>query len=379
MDNDTSDSDSDEMENDTSDSDSDEIRMNISNIVEALLNGDIDNFPKYVYRDDFDIEILGLEGKIIHGVWSGRTFIYGDEINEWQKLFNEWQKLPGDLRLFNLCVKRGYGRLFYDINFIELLECKSYDNLSINVFKIICDSKDYDAPDFNNKLMNIYEKFSETGILHRMFLDKGKFHEYMNLSIKYKFDITNEHWNNNNLLSRYDETYLSKSIINIFMLDCNNVKININILRQMGIFPSRFHIVYDSLVEFNKQILVKFIICYFNQLTLEEKNIWLNIIKSIKFHIGYYIFIKDKDTLDVVIPPIHDLINQEDIDEHLRRFSINCSIVMLDYFINNLPENLITRIKLHLIVNYDEEKIKYFFGEVTQDDIDNLVNKLNHS
>jgi len=341
-------------------------------IVEALLNDELSNFPKYVYEEGFDIKTLGLEGILIYRILSRNIMI--DEIAL-------WETNPGDLRLFNWCVRKQYSFFSMHVNFTKMLTHKSYDKLSIESFEILCESIYRRDADFNNKLIEVYELFSESGILHRSFLNCGKFYEYLNLSAQYRFTITKQYWYNDNYESD-DKIYVSDSTARTLEVDAYSITHNdINHLRQVGVFSDRYLKVYNELIlsftvesQHESRSLIQFIIRHFDQLTLEEKTIWMNIIKLTNFNLNYYKFIKDKDTLDVM----SDLFNEDQkINyDYLRIFSIYCSIVMLEYFINKLPEQLVIRLKLYMIIYYDDEKIKYFFGEVTQDVIDELVKKL---
>jgi len=333
----------------------------MNSIVEALLNEEIDNFPEGI-----DIESLDIEGKLLYDCINGELD-YDD--------IKKWETLPGDLRLFNLCVKK-YGRFSNKIDHLEMVKYKTCIDVSMESFVLLCESIQYVGSDFNDKLIKMYEQFSESGILHKVFLSDNRFHEYLNLSAQYKFTPTLEYWKCNSWLHD-TKIYLSQPIIHILGLNSyGSIKEDINDLRKIRMFPDKYRVVYD--IYSDDTSLIKLIIRHFNQLTLEEKTIWINIIKTIEFDTRYYLFINDKDTLDVLSEffTLDELINDTDINYYLRLFSMNCSIIMLEYFMTKFPEHLVTRLKLYMIIHYNDEKIKYFFGEVTQDDIDNLVRRL---
>jgi len=347
-------------------------------VIESMLNGELSNFPDYVFHDSYDINDLGLEGKIMFCCLTNRPTVI-------KTALLEWSVLPGDLRLLNWMTDHDYSEhIHFNINISKLLENKSHDQISINSFKVLCNSYEFKDPNYRNQLIKIQEPFSELGILHGMFLFSGYLKEYLDLSLQYKFIPQEEHWRNHLICdpdshqdnSFHDDViYVSEDTMEALGLSRRfTINQDIDELRKMDIFPDKFLEVYNLVWE--KIPLMQFVICHFTQLRLEEKTIWLNIISTNEFDLDYYIFIRDKDTLDVFSP----FFKRDQIIDYFNKyelyFTIHYSIIMLEYFLDKLPEHLVNALKLEMIINRNDEIIEYFFGDVTQEGIDELVRKL---
>jgi len=332
---------------------------------EALLNDDISAFDKYIDEEDFNVNILGLEAKIFY------YYYINENTYDTKLLLQEWESIPGDLRLFNIC--RNSDDFFNDVDLKIMLQNKTLIGITDYSFVRLCSWKHLNDPDYFNKLMTIYDQFSDTGILHKHLLQNNKFHEYLELSGKYQFTPNSKYWNPHlGFITNKYNLYLSDTTMIELGLDHYSTLCDINTLREWNVFPDLFHKVYVESKNRNQSIMRDKVIFYFDQLLFEERTTWINIIKPF-FNARSLRLVQDKDTFDV----FSKFINFNDISNNeLGYLSDYCRVNILQLVINKLSGDLVNRLKLYLIINFDDGKIKHFFGEVIQEDIDNLVRKL---
>jgi len=324
--------------------------MNV--ILRKLIDGydDYDFFPVHYFDLEFDNSILPLEERIFHFTQIGENKTYKKEFRE---LVVEWVKTESDMTLFSICDQLDIKDFFISMTFSKLSH-KNSEGLTFNAFKRILD---WDISS-DEILMEWFRPFSETGYLHKKFLEYGMYEEYQILSKKFSY-VPSSSWTTPPFHQPCMEyKYINKNTLEkLGITKVEFSKADINKLRELGIFPEKYcDVNLSNTTERDHQdnILGLKVLLNLNQLTMEERVIWTEKIKA-GMPPWYLYYIEDKDLItDIEI----ETVAIED-----------CSIPVIEHFAND-------DIMMKIITYYDEEKIEYFFGKLTQDIIDGIVERL---
>jgi len=337
---------------------------------EALLNGDTTEFYQYIDSDNFKVETLGLEAKIYYHYYNNQNC---------SSLVQQWVSLPGDLRLFELCSHFDdfIDDLIHNLNHREMLRNKTLTGVTPHSFTRLCYFNYMEDPEYLNKLIIIQEPFSELGLLHKQLLKKSLFREYLELSARYPF-IPNIQWTKD-VESCYTNRYFLTDFIEykFGLRKHDSVMYDINTLREKDIFPDLYHKVYLEHDEYHQRGMRDKVLSCFDQLLFEERTLWVNILKP-SLNIYSLQMVHDKDTFNTLIEFI-DISGLKDGRVpcyYFNYFANNYCLIVLESIMEHVSENVANKLKLWVMLHFNEVKVKHFFGEVTQESIDNLVRQL---